>query len=325
MDDILAKYMTDDTTPSSAKLLAPLFTKSFTLSPKKSPKKNDYYFSEFFMKDSEKSQGQTELTLSQISSFKEIETDIQESPFNHFKNLLKEAIHMKSLTSDSNEDLSNKQVFLKKCSKLSSIDTKTLVLNLSETFFDRVVDPNDPYDLKVSELIDCTKTSHLIRFTSGFLDFLHRLSKDFELIVYDSGSPQVLNQILKHLDPEARLISHIVYKANCFLDKTSKQGFYKDLRVLLNRNLENVFYLSSSFDLHFTQVDNFVPVIPTRLLPTKDQGTTHLGGLIKFLRNTEPKSCKDSFGLAELAAQGEVKDESIREYFASRTKPLSSH
>lgn len=118
MDDIISKFVHTDQTPYQAKILDPLFTKSFSLTPRKSTsRKSDYYLSEIVVKDGEKSESDNECNMSLISTLKDIEDDSQ-SPLHHFKTLLREAIFKKNQPSAEEHTLLNRQVFLKSCSKL---------------------------------------------------------------------------------------------------------------------------------------------------------------------------------------------------------------
>lgn len=193
------------------------------------------------------------------------------------------------------------------------------MLNLSDTFFHRVADPNEHYDLQVIEKKSPgVEVSSLLRFTDGFTNLIQSLSKKFEIIIYDSGSPQLLNQVLGHIDPEGTLISHCIYSSNCFPAELPEHPMSKDLRVLLNRKLSNIWYLSSTFDLPFDQLPNLVPVLPSRQLLSQEKSNHHWASLIQFLLTSEPLTSEDHFGLRELTSHGEAKDDLIRDFLSKR-------
>jgi CTD small phosphatase-like protein 2 len=61
-------------------------------------------------------------------------------------------------------------------------------------------------------------------------DFLEKVRKDWELIVFTASAPEYANKIINAIDPEDELFSFRLYRENCYL--TDKGIYIKDLRIL---------------------------------------------------------------------------------------------
>lgn len=195
----------------------------------------------------------------------------------------------------------------------------TLVISLMGTFCHQVADPNEPYDMRVLETrVDNEKVSSLVRFTDGFSTLVQQLAASFDIIVYENGSPELVNQLVSYFDPQGRFVSYCIYSNSCFAGNMPELQATKDLRVVLNRKPETMRYLSASFDLPYDQLSNFVPVLPSRLLATPEQCKDHTDSLLRYLMASEASSGTDHFGLKELASLAEARDELIKDFIAAR-------
>ena len=320
MDNVLNKYLKNSPKSPKQSFDSPAFNFQISYPTLNDTPKMDYYFSHFVFESGPKSEAESDLNLS-LLSVKEIEADY---PLQHFRQLISEVRKKRLEDSDTNKIIEN-QVFLKRGSNPISSALKTLVLNLTDTFFHRVADPNEPYDLKVLEKDGTgTTASSLVRFAVGFGNLLQILSQEFELIVFDSSPVSLLNQVLAHIDPEGAIFSHVIYSSSgCGRFSCNKP--FRDLRVLLNRKLQDIWYLSSSFDIPFVQIGNFVPILPSRFIQTEDRGKDVAERLFQFVRNQEPSATLDPFGLRQLSSLPEVKEESIRDYLVSRSIIISKN
>lgn len=91
------------------------------------------------------------------------------------------------------------------------------------------------------------------------IEFLERLVKHFEIFVFTASSPNYANSIVNFLDPYNQLINGILTRNNCM---ETKNGFFiKDLRVIKNRDLKNIFIVDNLSHSFGFQIDNGVPIL----------------------------------------------------------------
>lgn len=86
------------------------------------------------------------------------------------------------------------------------------------------------------------------------------MSKLFEVFVFTASNSCYADVVLDHLDPEKKYICHRLYRESCL--QTPNGMFVKDLRVIGNRDLENLVLVdNASYSFGF-QLDNGIPIIP---------------------------------------------------------------
>jgi hypothetical protein len=67
------------------------------------------------------------------------------------------------------------------------------------------------------------------------------------------------------LDPNGELIQHRLYRDSCIQVDTEESRFYvKDLRILQNRNLEDLVIVDNAVISFAYQMDNGIPILPFR-------------------------------------------------------------
>lgn len=82
--------------------------------------------------------------------------------------------------------------------------------------------------------------------------FLEELSRICEVIVFTASHECYATVVLDHLDPKKQYISHRLFREHCW---QTEEGIYiKDLRVLKNRNLENVMLVDNAAYSYFFQL-----------------------------------------------------------------------
>jgi len=80
------------------------------------------------------------------------------------------------------------------------------------------------------------------------------------VIVFTASHPCYANVVMDYLDPGSRMVSHRLYRENCW---QTEQGVYvKDLRVLSNRNLSEIVLVDNAAYSYFFQLENGIPIIP---------------------------------------------------------------
>ena len=79
-------------------------------------------------------------------------------------------------------------------------------------------------------------------------------------MVFTASHSNYANKIIDHLDPKKILIQHRLFREDCLY---LNEGIYmKDLRILANRNIEDVAIIDNacySFGYH---LNNGIPIIP---------------------------------------------------------------
>jgi len=84
--------------------------------------------------------------------------------------------------------------------------------------------------------------------------------------------------VLDYLDPEKKYISYRLFRENCI---QSDVGVYiKDLRVIKNRNLNDILLVDNAAYSFGFQIDNGIPIIPYY----NDKSDCELLSLINYLK-----------------------------------------
>lgn len=92
------------------------------------------------------------------------------------------------------------------------------------------------------------------------LEALKELSSYYEIIVFTASHSCYANVVLDYLDPKGQYIHHRLFRDNCI---QTEEGIYiKDLRVLANRNLNDVVLVDNAAYSFGYQVENGIPIIP---------------------------------------------------------------
>lgn len=81
-----------------------------------------------------------------------------------------------------------------------------------------------------------------------------------EVIIFTASHPCYANVVIDYLDPGAKMVSHRLYRDNCW--QTEEGVFVKDLRILGNRNLSDIVLVDNAAYSYFFQMDNGIPIIP---------------------------------------------------------------
>ena len=89
---------------------------------------------------------------------------------------------------------------------------------------------------------------------------LEEANKYFQVIVFTASHKAYADAILDYLDPEGKLIQYRLYRDNCV---QTREGYYvKDLRIIRNRQLEDLVIVDNSVYSFAFQIDNGIPIIP---------------------------------------------------------------
>ena len=85
------------------------------------------------------------------------------------------------------------------------------------------------------------------------------MSQKFELIVFTASVEQYALDIVQALDKERSFISHVFSRKHCFF---VNECFLKDLRLIKNRNLNNIILIDDFIVSAAFQISNLLPCKP---------------------------------------------------------------
>ena len=85
------------------------------------------------------------------------------------------------------------------------------------------------------------------------------LSKYYEIIVFTASQSNYANPIINYIDPEG-LISYRLYRENCI--KVNDVFCVKDIRIIKNRNIEEMLLVDNIAFSYGLNIENGVPIIP---------------------------------------------------------------
>ena len=89
--------------------------------------------------------------------------------------------------------------------------------------------------------------------------FLEKMSKLFEVVIFTASHSCYANVILNYLDPFNKLVAHRLFRESCI---EKDQVFIKDLRVFSNRDLKNIVIVDNAAHSFAYQLPNGIPIIP---------------------------------------------------------------
>src|SRR5438552_90153 len=102
----------------------------------------------------------------------------------------------------------------------------------------------------------------------------------FEVIVFTASHSCYANVVLDYLDPKNQYIQHRLFRESCVV---TDEGIYvKDLRVLANRNLQDVVIVDNAAYSFGYQIENGIPIVPF-YENKSDQELRYLTPYLKFL------------------------------------------
>ena len=95
--------------------------------------------------------------------------------------------------------------------------------------------------------------------TRPFLDnCLEHLAKFYEIAVFTAGEQAYADAILDYLDEERQIIKHRLYRQHCV--KVGDGIYVKDLRIISDRNIQDIILVDNSIVSFAFNIDNGVPI-----------------------------------------------------------------
>ena len=108
------------------------------------------------------------------------------------------------------------------------------------------------------------------------------MSQHFEVIIFTASHSCYANVVLDYLDPQNQYIHHRLFRENCVV---TDEGIYiKDLRILGNRNLQDIVLVDNAAYSFGYQIENGIPIIPYY----DNKEDVELKHLIPYLKSLAP-------------------------------------
>jgi len=183
--------------------------------------------------------------------------------------------------------LAQKKVFLPR--KPAHKDKKSIIFDLDET----LIHCNESADVP-SDVVLPIRFPHGEIIEAGInvrpyaLEILKEVSQHFEVIVFTASHSCYANVVLDYLDPQGQYVHHRLFRESCVV--TDEGVYVKDLRILGNRNLQDVVLVDNAAYSYGYQVENGIPIIPF-YDNKEDQELKHLIPYIMSLSNV--KDCRE--------------------------------
>jgi Dullard-like phosphatase family protein len=146
---------------------------------------------------------------------------------------------------------------------------KTIILDLDETLIhseDYVPGRNYDYIFMMDNLALPHKKDEIgVFFRPYLMEFLERLSKKFELVIFTAGRQDYADHILDKLDPENKYFAHRLYRQHCDLVDGNSIGTKKDLHIkclqlLSNRKREDLLIVDNLIYSYSLDIENGIPI-----------------------------------------------------------------
>ena len=152
---------------------------------------------------------------------------------------------------------------------------KVIIFDLDETLVHCVDDPDTdnpdvvlPIHFPNGEVVDAG-----INVRPYAIECLQAANEFFQVVVFTASHQSYADVVLDYLDPGRELIQARLYREHCiqpephwFLDQSEGAQnlalYIKDLRIIANRDLEDMVIVDNAVYSFGFQLDNGVPIIP---------------------------------------------------------------
>ncbi len=160
----------------------------------------------------------------------------------------------------------------------NSSQKKTIILDLDETLIHADFDNNyKDHDTNVSFKFNDEEVLVPIFIRPGLIEFLEKISKQFEIFVFTASVKEYADSVLNHIDPDNKFFTQRFYRDNCICVKN--KVYIKDLRIFSDRKLENLIIVDNSIYSFTNQISNGVLINSFY----NDKNDKELGNVAKYL------------------------------------------
>ena len=91
-------------------------------------------------------------------------------------------------------------------------------------------------------------------------EFLKNMSELYNIYIFTSAKADYAESIVSYLNKrENKTISGVLNRRNCF--KTNNGSYFKDLRIIKNRPLNNIIMVDNRIHSFGLQLDNGIPIL----------------------------------------------------------------
>ncbi|CAO3642501.1 unnamed protein product [Cunninghamella blakesleeana] len=142
----------------------------------------------------------------------------------------------------------------------------TLVLDLDETLLHTYREPSgfssDYWDADYVVYAKDGRTSLAGSLRPGVTEFLVWASEIFEVVVWTAGQADYAQMVCQLLDPEGKLISHMLSRRTCIKMRSAATGevmYIKDL-CALGRDLGRTFLVDNTPHAATLNLSNYIPI-----------------------------------------------------------------
>lgn len=186
-------------------------------------------------------------------------------------------------SSTSNENKGNFKNTLRVLPAVTrSSHKRTLVLDLDETLVHSSEKPVPNPDAIVILSSENNPRTLYVKFRPGLMEFLSKVLKIFELVIYTASSKDYAEQVINAFDPKRKILKYRLYREDCLL---IEGHFVKDLSRL-GRDLSKIIIVDNSVTAFAYHLDNGIPIISWFDDPN-DCELLKVGALLEKLINTQ--------------------------------------